>query len=66
MKIYNMPYIVIHHYWSHLRCDASENHAWQKGLESVAYVAQYIFYKVISEGAVKNQMNGQIPLIPAY
>ena len=53
MKIYNMPYIVIHHYWSRLRCDASENHAWQKGLEFVAYVDQYIFYKVISEGALK-------------
>ena len=43
-------HIVIHHYWYNWRYSTSESYAWQKGLEAMAYVPQYLLYNVISKG----------------
>ena len=55
-------HIVIHHYWCNLKYSTSESHAWQKGLEAMAYVPQYLLYNIISKGA-KKKINSAGPTL---
>ena len=52
-------HIVIHHYLYNWRYSTSDSHAWQRGLEAMAYVPHYLLYNVISMGARKktNKIN---------
>ena len=52
-------HIVIHHYWYNWRYTTSESYTWQKGLEAMAYVPQYLLYNVISKGARKTNKQNQ-------
>ena len=54
-KEYRISCRVIHRYWCNLRYSTSESHTWQKGLEAMAYVPQYLLYNVIWKGARKTK-----------
>ena len=42
-----------YYYCFHLICLTSDNHTWQKGLEIMAHVPQYLLYNAMSKGARK-------------